>query len=390
MEWFTLKAHIIFYRQLRNNLAKMNDTLEFATSIPNNQNFSSAVGEYLDLSTFWFSSLIVFYCLFSFGTILDIFVIYVMLRSGQLRKNFSSFLIFHLSLTHFLFHLLFAMNFTRRFSRRDPVMCKVSIFIEHACPAAIFGTLVAIAWERQKNILQPFKSLISTPLKSYVLMVTAIWVYAVSSSISFAPSVTVRPIEFCQEVNRTQKCEEYVLCDRPTGTWQILLSQTVYTIVAFFIPLIYMIVAYTRVAVRLWKRSKNGAIHSAVAKHKSKSIRLLVFAVLGFVLCWGPSILFNFLDECRVLEGLQPDLKLLSRIWLTFIAPASSSWVNTAVYALFCPEFRKNSVKFACCCCCCCFRSRRIVSSNHRVSPDEIRMTRTRQTSIGQRQNALQ
>ena len=177
-----------------------------------------------------------------------------------------------------------------------------------------------------------------------------------------------------------------MFCDTSRSTWQIQLSETIYFFVAFIMPLSYIAVAYTRIAVRLWNRSKNGAIHSAVAKHKSKSIRLLVVAVFGFVLCWGPSILGSMLAKYEVFDGVPGVTKYFLMVWFMFIAPASSSCVSTAVYAFFCPEFRKNSIKFACCCCycCCCCKS----SRNHRISPDdEIRLqTSTWQTSIRRQQ----
>ena len=354
----------------------MNKAVENATFVPSTPNSTVHV-RVVSIDYFFvrFMSLIVFSILSSIGTILDIFVIYVMVRSGQLRKNISSFFIFHLSLTHLLFHIVFAMTFTRGLQKRDVVMCKVSAFIEHACPAAIFSTLVAIAWDRHKNILQPFKSLISKPLKSYLMMVAVIWIYSGLSSVSFVNSVTVQSVNYCRTVNNTQQCEKYMICETPSD-WAIQVSQTIYFIVAFVIPPSYMTVAYTRIAVRLWKRSKNGMIHSAVAKHKSKSIRLLVVAVLGFVLCWGPSILTNMLHEYEAMDGLAREERFILMFWLTAIVPASSSCINTAIYAFFCPEFRKNSIKFACCCCCC--RSCRVISSNHRVGPREIRMKKTR------------
>jgi len=46
-----------------------------------------------------------------------------------------------------------------------------------------------------------------------------------------------------------------------------------------------MFLTYTKIAVFLWKRSKNGTIHGAVAKCKMKSIRLMVVAGFGFRLC---------------------------------------------------------------------------------------------------------
>ena len=329
-------------------------------------------------------SLLVYVVVFGVGGVLDIFVIYVMLRSGQLRKNFASFLLFHLSVTHLLFHLVIVMNPYRGWLERDIRSCKAFAFVDRACPAAIFSTLAAIAWDRHKNILQPFRSLISRPPRSYLMMTGVIWAYAALSSISFVHSVKVQTFTYCQTENNSDSCRQYMFCDTSRSTWQIQLSETIYFFVAFIMPLSYIAVAYTRIAVRLWNRSKNGAIHSAVAKHKSKSIRLLVVAVFGFVLCWGPSILGNMLEKFQVFDGVPGVTNYFLMVWFMLIAPASSSCVSTAVYAFFCPEFRKNSIKFACCCCCCCCKS----SRSHRISPDdEIRLqTRTWQTSIRRQQ----
>ena len=321
--------------------------------VPSQNNSLWAVS--LSASSLWIVysvSKAIFYFLFCVGGFLDVFVIYVMVRSGQLRRNISSFLIFHLSFTHLLFHVVLAiMSFKDgSVSERSVLRCKMSAFIEHACPAAIFSTLVAIAWDRQKNILQPFKSLVAKSVKSYLLMVAVIWTYAVVSSVAFVHSVSVRTYnDRCRMVTNNTKteCIPYTLCHKPPD-WKTQTSETVYFMVALFIPLSYMLVAYTRIAVRLYKRSKYKMIHSAVAKHKTKSIRLLVAAVLGFVICWGPSILFRFFNQYLLSQSF---VIFILNIWFNYTAPASSSCVNTAVYAYFSPEFRKNCIKFGCCCC---------------------------------------
>ena len=344
-----------------NNRTAENNTLEF---------------EGLSLESFAYASFLAFLILFVLGGVLDIFVIFVMVRSGQLRKNISSFLIFHLSFTHLLFHVVFTMTIPAGPLRKSSAtMCKVSAFIEHACPAAIFSTLAAIAWDRHKNILQPFKSLVVRTYKSYLLLVAAIWTNAVISSASFLNSATVQTETNCRIENNTQqKCEEYKICDTPID-WKIQTSETVYFLMAFFIPLSYMTVAYTRIAIRLWKRNKNGMIHSAVAKHKTKSIRLLLIAVLGFVVCWGPSVLLNFLAQFQVPDDLSFETQVMFDILFQFIGPASSSCINMAIYAFLSPEFRKNCVKFGCCCCSYC---RSFIQScggtcreNRRVGPND-------------------
>ena len=330
---------------------------------------------------FIYSSVTVFSLVFFTGLSLDIFVIYVMVRSRQLRKNTSSFLLFHLSLTHLLFHVVVPSVTIRGNSlrRTSNLTCKVSAFIEHACPAAIFSTLVAIAWDRHKNILQPFKSLVAKTVKSYLLLVAIIWTYAVISSASFVISTTLRSDNICSIAlnNTEQKCEEFNSC-RTSKDWKIQISVTFYFLMAFVIPLSYMTIAYTRIAVRLWKRSKNGMIHSAVANHKTKSIRLLLVAILGFAICWSPSILINLLDKYGVLEGLSLVEKVKLKAWSQCIAPASSSLINTAVYAYFSPEFRKNCVKFGCCCCSCkpFIQSCSQCGVDRRVGSDETSMKR--------------
>ena len=335
---------------------------------------------------FLYTFVIIFSLVFFIGLVLDIFVIFVMVRSGQLRKNTSSFLLFHLSVTHLLFHVVVPAVTVRgnKLHRSSNAMCKVSAFVEHACPAAIFSTLVAIAWDRHKNILQPFQSLVAKTMKSYLLLVAVIWTYAVISSASFVISTTVRTDNICSIVNNTQqRCEEFKSCRTPSD-WKIKLSVTLYFLVAFVIPLSYMTFAYTRIAVRLWKRSKNGMIHSAAAKHKTKSIRLLLVAILGFVICWSPSIMINLLHEYGALESLPLEANVKLKLWCHFITPALSSLLNTAVYAYFSPEFRKNCVKFGCCCCRSCqpfIQSCSQCCVDARVGSDETSMKRFTKSS---------
>ena len=244
--------------------------------------------------------------------------------------------------------------------------------MEHACQAAVFSTLVAIAWDRHKNVLQPFKSLATKTVKSYLMVVAVIWIYAVVSSASFVHSVTIRSEKVCSMENNTQHetCQEYKTCDTPLD-WKIQISQTVYFFMALFIPVSYMTVAYTRIAICLWRRNKNGMIHSAVIKHKTKSIRLLLVAVFGFVICCAPSILVNLLEKYRIIGGQSFEGTVYAKLkaWSRFISPASSSWINTAVYTYFSPEFRKNCVKFGCCCC----SAFRVTAHDLRVSPDKAR-----------------
>ena len=301
-------------------------------------------------SDFIFLSFMIYCVLFLSGAVLNIIVVFVMARrSGKIRQNISSFLIFHLSVTHLCnFSVtLFYLGGVYGLNAMNSSSCKATVFIDLACTATIFSSLVAIAWDRHRNVLRPFKSLAPRHLKTYLMLVAAIWTYAFITSVPFIYSVRTFSAVICPEDNNgTEPCKEYSWCDLPSD-WITQLSKTIYFMLAFVIPLIYMFFTYTKIAVSLWKRSKNGTIHGAVAKCKVRSTRLMVAAVLGFALCWGPTFWIDLLSAYGAFEST-----FILRIWC-WIATTLSSCVNPVIYAFLSPEFRKHFLKFCCCCCTC-------------------------------------
>ena len=69
------------------------------------------------------------------------------------------------------------------------------------------------------------------------------------------------------------------------------MSKTLFFIMAFLIPFTYMLVTFTKSAVKLWKTGKTEEIHGAVAKCKVRTIRFIVMALLcrmlGMEFCCG-------------------------------------------------------------------------------------------------------
>ena len=333
----------------------MNQTLQIwnNTSSTIKVNISSLQTAYR--SDFYYIWITIFCVLFSSGAILNSMVVFVMLRSGKMRQNISSFLIFHMSVAHLLFHAgipLFGIIYR---SKGNSASCKILVLIDLTCAAAIFNSLIAVAWDRHRNILRPFKSLAPRNFKVYLMLVAAIWTYAFVTSAPFIFSVRTDSQVVCYNTNNgTKRCEKISFCHLPTD-WKTKLSKTVYFLLAFVFPLFYMFFAYTKIAVSLWKRSKNGTIHSAVAKCKVKSIRLMISAVFGFVFCWGPKFFVDLLTAYGVYE-----YDVILYIWC-YLAQMSSSSVNPVIYAFFSPEFRKILLKYCCCCC-----SRRVFSGQRR------------------------
>ena len=307
-------------------------------------------------SNFVYYSFVAYYILLSCGAVLNFSVVFVILRSGKIRQNISSFLIFHLSVTHLLLHLTVPILWYIHASKGNSSSCKVLIFLDLACAASIFNSLAAIAWDRHRNVLRPFTSLVPRYLKTYLVLVAAIWTYAFVTSVPFIYSVRTGFQVICTRVNSdTETCKKYSFCHLPSD-WKTQLFKTTYFLLAFAIPLMFVVIAYAKIAVSLWKRSKNGTIHSAVAKSKVKSTRLMVVAVLGFFLCWGPKFFVDLLN----VYGVHNEHYFVTQN-CTLLAQMSSSSVNPLIYAFLSPEFRKLFFKFCCCCC-----SRRVFSSFRR------------------------
>ena len=132
-------------------------------------------------------------------------------------------------------------------------------------------------------------------------------------------------------------------------------APTLSLVVGFGAPLLYMFFAYGKIAVSLWNRSKNGTIHKAVAKAKMKSTRLMVAAVLVFVVCWAPTLELQLLEVYSIVENLSSKYFFIVYFWCIILQISSSS-INPVIYAFLCPEnsspeFRRGVLRHCCFCC---------------------------------------
>ena len=132
-----------------------------------------------------------------------------------------------------------------------------------------------------------------------------------------------------------------------------------YFVVEFFVPLLYMFFAYAKIAVSLWKRSKNETIHKAVAKAKMKSTRLMVAAFVVLVFCRPPILVLQVLEVYRVFDNRSFKNTFLISIWCA-MAQISSSSLSPVIYTFLSPEFRTSVLKH-----CYFFCSRRVSTRGH-------------------------
>ena len=66
------------------------------------------------------------------------------------------------------------------------------------------------------------------------------------------------------------------------------ISFTIYFLFAFMVPLLFLILSYSRTTLFLWRKTKaTGAINRNTARAKLRSIKLFGIVFLSFLLSWG-------------------------------------------------------------------------------------------------------
>ena len=280
------------------------------------------------------------------GMFFNLVVVYVMLRSRKIWKNSSSFLVFHLSLIHVILYFVLPILLE---SPSSTLSCTIQEFVKHMFLAAIFGTLTALARARYRNIAHPFESLAPRRLKTFFLLIIQIWLFALTTTTPIFFTVQSRTRAFCvKEENKTAKmCHTFRYCYWPGKGKE---PKTIYFVLAFLLPFIVTLLIYTKAALSLWKWTKNGAIHSAVAKHKAKIIRLMVMAVCVFALGWGPNVIVDCFRAYSFFTNL-PSSHSYTLREACEVAELLSSCLNPILYAFFSPDFRKLCRQFCCCSC---------------------------------------
>ena len=172
---------LVFHNKTAQEVGEtMNQTLLNRTN--GSEDNSSLIHTY---STDFISLLITInYAVFRSVAVLNIIVVFGMVRrSGKIRQNISSFLIFHLSLTNLFYFsvALFYLGGVYGLYVMNSLSCKATVLIDLAWAAASFSSLLAIAWDRHRNVLRPFKR--PRHLKTFLVLLAAIWTYSFTSSI---------------------------------------------------------------------------------------------------------------------------------------------------------------------------------------------------------------
>ncbi|XP_023679042.2 neuropeptide FF receptor 1-like isoform X1 [Paramormyrops kingsleyae] len=235
-------------------------------------------------------------------------------------------------------------------------VCKLSGLVQGTSVSASVFTLVAIAVDRYRCIVCPFKPKL-TPQVARVT-IALIWILAL---LIMCPSAAMLLVE--QEEGHYMVDSEDINKTYPLyycyESWPEPEMRKVYTTVLFahiyLIPLVLITLMYCRIGAKLYTTAgltaariperlpPNGSQgRAAISPKKIKAIKMLIMVALLFMLSWLPLWTLMLLIDYVRPEGAQLDL-LTGYIfpfahWLAF----SNSSVNPIIYGYFNENFKRG------------------------------------------------
>ncbi|KAI4878358.1 hypothetical protein NFI96_014000 [Prochilodus magdalenae] len=247
------------------------------------------------------------------------------------------------------------------------VVCKLSGLVQGMSVCASVFTLVAIAVDRFRCIVYPFKPKLTLLVAKATIGM--IWFLALVIMFPSALMLTVEQERGHFMIHNNNYNVTYPLYSC-YESWPEPQMRKVYTTVLFahiyLVPLILIILMYGRIGAKLYSTTvlvnidQSDAVpqgKSPISQRKIKVIKMLIVVALLFMLSWLPLWTLMLLTDYKQLEGDQ--LELLTGYvfpfshWLAF----ANSSVNPIIYGYFNENF-KRGFRAACEQTSCCGRRR--------------------------------
>ncbi|KAJ6657768.1 hypothetical protein lerEdw1_001955 [Lerista edwardsae] len=227
-------------------------------------------------------------------------------------------------------------------------MCKMSGLVQGMSVSASVFTLVAIAVERFRCIVYPFRQKLT--LRKALITIVIIWVLALIIMCPSAVTLTVTRDEYHFMLDTYNNSYPLYSC---WEAWPDKEMRKVYTTVLFshiyLTPLTLIVIMYARIAFKLFKSSAPlGGSQSEenegrrVSKRKVRVINMLIIVALFFTLSWLPLWTLMLLTDYGNLTEYQLNLITVYFFpfahWLAFF----NSSINPIIYGYFNENFRRG------------------------------------------------
>nr|XP_060635391.1 neuropeptide FF receptor 2 [Anolis sagrei ordinatus] len=227
------------------------------------------------------------------------------------------------------------------------IACKMNGMVQGISVSASVFTLVAIAVDRFRSIVYPFKQKLT--IWTAIFIIAVIWILAIAI---MCPSAVMLKVEeekhFRVVLGDGNKTSPVYWCRED---WPNQDMRKIYTTVLFaniyLAPLSLIVIMYARIGITLFSTSlpacgKQGHERHSVQKKKLKVIKMLIIVALLFILSWLPLWTLAMLSDYADLSENQ--LKIINIYvypfahWLAFF----NSSINPVIYGFFNENFRRG------------------------------------------------
>ncbi|NXC47503.1 NPFF2 protein, partial [Penelope pileata] len=228
------------------------------------------------------------------------------------------------------------------------MVCKMSGMVQGISVSSSVFTLVAIAVDRFRCIVYPFKQKLTT--STAVIIITVIWILAIAI---MCPSAVMLQV---QEEKHIRVILGYGNETRPVywcrEDWPNPGMRKIYTTVLFaniyLAPLSLIVIMYARISIALFNTAmptvgkQSQEQRHGVSKKKQKVIKMLIIVALLFILSWLPLWTLMMLSDYASLSDVQ--LQIINIYiypfahWLAF----SNSSINPIIYGFLNENFRRG------------------------------------------------
>ncbi|MBZ3879377.1 Neuropeptide FF receptor 2 [Sciurus carolinensis] len=227
-------------------------------------------------------------------------------------------------------------------------MCKISGLVQGISVAASVFTLVAIAVDRFRCVVHPFKPKLT--VKTAFVIIVIIWVLAITIMSPSAVMLHVQEEKYYQvKLNSLNKTSPVYWCreDWPHQEMRKIYTTVLFTTI-YLAPLSLIVIMYGRIGISLFKSAvphtgkQSQEQWHVVSKKKQKVIKMLLTVALLFILSWLPLWTLMMLSDYA---DLSPNVLQIINIyiypfahWLAFC----NSSVNPIIYGFFNENFRRG------------------------------------------------
>ncbi|KAH1169986.1 neuropeptide FF receptor 2 [Mauremys mutica] len=228
------------------------------------------------------------------------------------------------------------------------MICKMSGMVQGISVSASVFTLVAIAVDRFRCIVYPFKQKLTT--STAVVILAVIWVLAIAIMCPSAVMLQVQEEKYFRVIlgysNQTSPiywCRE----DWPNQEMRKIYTTVLFTNI-YLAPLSLIVIMYARIGIALFNKAapvggkQSQEQRHSVSKKKQKVIKMLITVALLFILSWLPLWTLMMLSDYANLTEVQ--LQIINIYiypfahWLAFF----NSSVNPIIYGFFNENFRRG------------------------------------------------